>query len=221
MFTGIIEELGHVRERATVGACERFVIVATTVLDDVTMGASIAVNGCCLTVVAWGEDWWAADAVPETLRRTNLGSLAVGDPVNLERPLAAAARLGGHIVLGHVDATVPLLERRLLDPSAPDEGTMELTFGLPAALAPFVVEKGSVALDGISLTVASVGRDARGRHTFDIAVIPHTRQVTTLGVRNPGDVVNFEADYLAKVVARLAEPYTTAFLGEHRTEGLQ
>lgn len=219
MFTGIIEELGHVRERAVVGACERFVIEASTVLDDVTLGASIAVNGTCLTVVAWGDGWWAADAVPETLRRTNLGALAPGDPVNLERPLAAAARLGGHIVLGHVDATVPLLAQRLLDPESPDTGTMELTFGLPAALAPYVVEKGSVALDGISLTVAAVGRDARGRHTFDIAVIPHTRQVTTLGARTPGDVVNFEADYLAKVVARLAEPYTAAFLGEERTEG--
>ncbi len=214
MFTGIIEELGRIRARSTVGACERFVIAATTVLDDVSMGASIAVNGTCLTVVEWGDDWWAADAVPETLRRTNLGALAVGDPVNLERPLAAAARLGGHIVLGHVDATIPLLEQRVLDPSAPDDGTMELTFGLPAALAPYVVEKGSVALDGISLTVASVGQDARGRHTFDVAIIPHTRQVTTLGVRRPGDLVNFEADYLAKVVARLAEPYRDAFLGD-------
>ena len=221
MFTGIIEELGHVRDRFAAGACERFVIAASTVLDDVTLGASIAVNGACLTVVEWGADWWAADAVPETLRRTNLGALAIGDPVNLERPLAATARLGGHIVLGHVDATVPLLERRILDPAAPDDGTVELTFGLPAALAPFVVEKGSVALDGISLTVASVGRDGRGRHTFDVAVIPHTRQVTTLGVRIPGDVVNFEADYLAKVVARLAEPYREAFLGESDREGLQ
>ena len=221
MFTGIIEELGHVRDRFAAGACERFVIAASTVLDDVTLGASIAVNGACLTVVEWGADWWAADAVPETLRRTNLGALAIGDPVNLERPLAATARLGGHIVLGHVVATGPLLERRILDPAAPDDGTVELTFGLPAALAPFVVEKGSVALDGISLTVASVGRDGRGRHTFDVAVIPHTRQVTTLGFRIPGDVVNFEADYLAKVVARLAEPYRAAFLGESDREGLQ
>ncbi len=218
MFTGIIEELGRLRARTTLGACERVVIEASTVLDDVALGASIAVNGTCLTVVEWGDDWWAADAVPETLRRTNLGGLAVGDPVNLERPLAAAARLGGHIVLGHVDATIPLLERRVLDPAAPDDSTMELTFGLPAALAPFVVDKGSVALDGISLTVASVGRDPRGRHTFDVAVIPHTRQVTTLGVRRPGDVVNFEADYLAKVVARLAEPYRDTILG-HESPG--
>lgn len=214
MFTGIIEELGRVRERFAAGACERLVIGASTVLTDVSLGASIAVNGTCLTVVEWGTDWWAADVVPETLRRTNLGALTVGDPVNLERPLAAAARLGGHIVLGHVDATIPLLARRILDDTSPDTGTVELTFGLPAVLAPFVVEKGSVALDGISLTVASVGRDERGRHTFDIAVIPHTRQVTTLGIRNPGDVVNFEADYLAKVVARLAEPYRDAFLGD-------
>ena len=221
MFTGIIEELGHVRDRYAVGACERLVIASAVVLGDVTMGASIAVNGTCLTVVEWGDDWWAADAVPETLRRTNLGALSIGDRVNLERPLAASARLGGHIVLGHIDTTIPLLERRLLDPAAPDDGTVELTFGLPATLAALVVEKGSVALDGISLTVASVGRDARGRHTFDIAVIPHTRQVTTLGVRMPGDVVNFEADYLAKVVARLAEPYREAFLGDRDLEGEQ
>lgn len=221
MFTGIIEELGHVRDRYAAGACERLVIASAVVLGDVTMGASIAVNGTCLTVVEWGDDWWAADAVPETLRRTNLGALSIGDRVNLERPLAASARLGGHIVLGHIDTTIPLLERRLLDPAAPDDGTVELTFGLPANLAALVVEKGSVALDGISLTVASVGRDARGRHTFDIAVIPHTRQVTTLGVRMPGDVVNFEADYLAKVVARLAEPYREAFLGDRDLEGEQ
>ncbi len=221
MFTGIIEELGCVRDRYAAGACERLVIAAAVVLDDVTMGASIAVNGTCLTVVEWGDDWWAADAVPETLRRTNLGALSIGDRVNLERPLAASARLGGHIVLGHIDTTIPMLERRILDPAAPDDGTIELTFGLPATLAAFVVEKGSVALDGISLTVASVGRDARGRHTFDIAVIPHTRQVTTLGVRMPGDVVNFEADYLAKVVARLAEPYREAFLGDRDLEGEQ
>ena len=214
MFTGIIEELGQVRERFPAGACERFVIGAMAVLSDVSLGASIAVNGACLTVIEWGPDWWAAEAVPETLRCTNLGALVVGDRVNLERPLAAAARLGGHIVLGHVDATIPLLGRRILDAMSPDTGTVELTFGLPASLAPFVVEKGSVALDGISLTVASVGRDERGRHTFDIAVIPHTRQVTTLGVRNPGDLVNFEADYLAKVVGRLAEPYRDAFLGD-------
>lgn len=221
MFTGIIEELGCVRDRYAAGACERLVIAAAVVLDDVTMGASIAVNGTCLTVVEWGDDWWAADAVPETLRRTNLGALSIGDRVNLERPLAASARLGGHIVLGHIDTTIPMLERRILDPAAPDDGTIELTFGLPATLAAFVVEKGSVALDGISLTVASVGRDARGRHTFDIAVIPHTRQATTLGVRMPGDVVNFEADYLAKVVARLAEPYCEAFLSDRDLEGEQ
>jgi riboflavin synthase len=207
MFTGIIEELGQVRERTAAGACERLVIGCRTVLGDVELGSSIAVNGTCLTVIEWGEDWWAADVVPETLRRTNLGSLRPGDDVNLERPLAAGARLGGHVVLGHVDATVPLLGCRPLDAAAPDDGTVEMTFGLPAMLAPLVVDKGSVALDGISLTVAGVGRDARGRATFDIAVIPHTRQVTTLGRRRPGEVVNFEVDYLAKVVATLVRPY--------------
>ena len=218
MFTGIIEELGSVRERRTAGACERLVIDATRVLDDVTLGASIAVNGTCLTVVDWGDGWWAADAVPETMRRTNLGALHPGDPVNLERPLAAAARLGGHLVLGHVDATIPLLEHRLLDPDDPDHGTIELRFGLPADLAPFVVEKGSVAIDGISLTVASVTDEADGSSTFGIAVIPHTRAVTTLGVRAPGDLVNFEADYLAKVVARLADPYRAALVTTHPQE---
>lgn len=210
MFTGIIEELGHVRERYAVGACERIVVSATTVLDDVSLGASIAVNGTCLTVVEWGSGWWAADAVPETLRCTNLGALAAGDSVNLERPVAASARLGGHIVLGHVDATIPLVDIRLLDSAAGDDGTVELTFGLPVALAGLVVDKGSVALDGISLTVARVRRDSRDRHLFDVAVIPHTRRVTTLGARAVGDVVNFEADYLAKVVARLAAPYREA-----------
>lgn len=207
MFTGIVEELATVRAVTPSGPCVRLVIEAERVLDDVSLGASIAVNGCCLTVVEWGDGWWAADAVPETLRRTNLGRLAAGSRVNLERPLGATARLGGHVVLGHVDATIPLLTVTPLDADAPDTGTVELTFGLPAAFAPLVVEKGSVALDGISLTVATVGRDERGRHTFGVAVIPHTRAVTTLGERAPGDVVNFEADYLAKLVARLVEPY--------------
>jgi riboflavin synthase len=215
MFTGIIEELGALRETVAAGPGRRLIIEANTVLDDVAMGASIAVNGACLTVVAWGSDWWAADAVPETLRRTNLGQLAVGDRVNLERPLAANGRFGGHVVLGHVDATIPLLDRRSLDP-ADEHGPVELTFGLPKALAPMVVDKGSVALDGVSLTVASVGRDARGRCTFDVALIPHTLEVTTFGALRPGRVVNFEADYLAKVVVGLADPYR--YLGDAEQE---
>jgi riboflavin synthase len=207
MFTGIIEEVGVVRAVRSSGTWMRLEIAASKVLDDITMGASIAVDGCCLTAVEWGDGWWAADAVPETLRRSTLGTLRVGDRVNLERPLAAVSRLGGHIVLGHVDATVPLLGATVLDPADAGDGAVELTFGLPAALALYVVDKGSVALNGVSLTVAGIGRDERGRGTFGVALIPHTRSATTLGAKEPGDLVNLELDYVAKLVAKMVQPY--------------
>ena len=171
-------------------------IAASTVLDDVEMGASIAVNGCCLTVVEWGDDWWSADAVPETMDRTNLGGLAPGDPVNLERPLAANGRYGGHVVQGHVDGTGEVHSIEELD-----DGSWRFTFTLPSELANYVVEKGSIAVDGISLTVAAVTPS-----TFSIAIIPHTFAVTAMGQRNVGDTVNLEADVLAKYVERLVRP---------------
>lgn len=195
MFTGIVEELGTVRAVHANDGGARLEIDATTVLTDATMGASIAVNGVCLTVVELGDGWWAADAVTETLDRTSLGVLVPGAPVNLERPMAADGRFGGHVVQGHVDGVGVLTART----SLPD-GSTRMTFTPPTALLRYVVEKGSITIDGISLTVASLD-DAAG--TFDVAVIPHTLSVTTLGARRPGDPVNLEVDVLAKYVERL------------------
>jgi riboflavin synthase len=183
MFTGIVEELGRVRARDG----GRFTFEATLVLEDAKIGDSIAVNGCCLTVVEIGEGWWRADAVDETLSRTNLGELQPGDPVNFERPVRAADRLGGHIVQGHVDAVGEILE------PAPD-----LKVSLPPELSRYVVEKGSITVDGCSLTVVHAGDDF-----FTIALIPHTTDVTTLGSKQPGDKVNLEVDLVAKYVERL------------------
>ena len=189
MFTGIVEELGRVVTREG----SRLRIAATTVLEGSEMGASIAVNGCCLTLVATdSSSWWEADVSAETYSRTNLGSLSAGDPVNLERPMALGERLGGHIVLGHVDAVGTVVA------SAPD-----LIVRIPKDLMHLIVEKGSVTVDGISLTAFDLTAD-----TFRVAVIPHTMQVTTLGVRKPGDQVNIEMDVLAKHVERLVEPHT-------------
>ena len=198
MFTGIVEELGTVRAVDAVGDGRRLVVAAETVLDDVTLGASVAVNGCCLTVVEWGDEWFAVDAVPETLERTTIGDLAIGDPVNLERPLAADGRFGGHVVQGHVDTVTEVLA--VVDQS---DGSRWLTFRLPEDLAGQVVEKGSVTLDGTSLTVASVGESSSWGGTFDVALIPHTLEVTTFGGRSPGDRLNVEADVIARYVAGL------------------
>ena len=189
MFTGIVEELGKVSSRE--GA--RLRIDASAVLEGSDLGASIAVNGCCLTVVATDStSWWEADVSDETYSRTNLGRLSPGDPVNLERPMALGERLGGHIVLGHVDAVGIVVE------SAPN-----LVVRIPRDLMHLIVEKGSVTVDGISLTAFDLTSD-----TFRVAVIPHTQAVTTLGVRRPGDEVNIEMDVLAKHVERLIEPHT-------------
>jgi len=185
MFTGIVEELGSVADRTG----PKLRINARTVLEDAELGASIAVNGCCLTVVAQGEDWWEADVSSETDARTTLGSLRPGDPVNLERPVRLADRLGGHLVQGHVD-----IVGEVVTPS-PD-----LAVRLPPALVRYVVPKGSITVDGVSLTVVSVGPDA-----FTVAVIPHTSAVTTLGSKGPGATVNIEIDVVAKYVESLLE----------------
>lgn len=196
MFTGIIEELGSVRaiDRREGGA--RLEIAASTVLADARAGDSIAVNGCCLTVVDRGDGWWAADAVIETLERTALGSLERDDPVNLERPLRLSDHLGGHLVQGHVDAVGHVTARTPLA-----DGSTRFTFSAAPDALRYVVEKGSVAVDGISLTVAVLGDDS-----FDVAVIPHTLAVTTLGHKDPGAAVNLEADLIAKYVERLLVP---------------
>ncbi len=185
MFTGIVEELGAVVSRDG----GRFRFAATTVLDDVTEGASISVNGVCLTVVGWdaADGWWEADAVDETLARSTLGALGPGDPVNLERPVRLADRLGGHLVQGHVDGVGTVTQ------PAPD-----LRVAVPDGLARYIVEKGSITVDGVSLTVVDAGDDE-----FSVAVIPHTAEVTTLGRRQPGDGVNLEVDVTAKYVERL------------------
>ena len=189
MFTGIVEELGTVGSRNG----SRLRINASVVLEGSDLGASIAVNGCCLTVVATdGSSYWDADVSEETYSRTNLGALQAGDVVNLERPMALGERLGGHIVLGHVDAVGHVVS------SAPD-----LVIRIPRDLMHLIVEKGSVTVDGISLTAFDLTSD-----TFRVAVIPHTTTVTTLGVRKPGDAVNIEMDVLAKHVERLVEPHT-------------
>jgi len=196
VFTGIIEELGRVRAIDHREGGARLEIAATMVLADVTAGDSIAVNGCCLTVVDSGDGWWAGDVVIETMDRTALGSLEAGEPVNLERPLRLSDHLGGHLVQGHVDAIGRVAAKTPLA-----DGSTRFTFSAPPDVLRYVVRKGSVAIDGISLTVASFGDEA-----FDVAVIPHTLAVTTLGHKEPGAAVNLEADLIAKYVERLLVP---------------
>jgi riboflavin synthase len=193
MFTGLVEELGTVRAVVPNATGARLEIEATTVLDDAVLGASIAVNGCCLTAVELGDGWWAADAVEETLRRTCLGALAAGMRVNLERPVRLSDRLGGHIVQGHVDGVGEVAGK---EPLA--DGSTRLAVATDDSILRYVVEKGSIAVDGVSLTVAGVDQK-----TFEIALIPHTATVTTLGIKGPGDPVNLEVDLLAKYVERL------------------
>ena len=196
MFTGIVEELGRIARVTPNEGGARLVIEANLVLDDAELGASIAVNGCCLTVVAFDERSFAADAVIETLARTNIGDLAPDDSVNLERPVRLADRLGGHLVQGHVDATGSVRSR---DPQ-PDGSTL-VTIAAPAEVMRYVVHKGSITVDGVSLTVARRDHDA-----FAVALIPHTLSVTTLGTRPNGSRVNLEADLIAKYVEALVAP---------------
>ena len=198
MFTGIVEELGRVRAITHVDGGARLEITCTDVIADAAIGDSIAVNGCCLTVVELGRDWWAADAQIETLDRTTLGALAPGDPVNLERPMRLGDRLGGHLVLGHVDGVGDVVE---VEPQA--DGSTRVTVRAPGELARYLVEKGSVTVDGVSLTITTVSDPAALDAEFGVALIPHTLAVTTLGVRNAGDRVNLEADMIAKHVERL------------------
>lgn len=195
MFTGIVEELGRIRTITETDGGRRLEIDASTVLEDAHIGDSINVNGCCLTVVVLAEDHWAADAVTETLNRTSLGTFATGDAVNLERPVRVEDRLGGHIVQGHVDGVGTLAERD----SLPD-GSSRMRFAVPKELLRYVVEKGSITLDGVSFTVAAYDDAARA---VEVAVIPHTLSVTTLGPKRLGDPVNVEVDILAKHVERL------------------
>ena len=191
MFTGIVEEMGRVETATPSGISVR----ASKVMEDLSLGASINLNGVCLTVTRLDQRSFDVDVVPETLRRTNLGSLKAGSSVNLERPVPAAGRLDGHVVQGHVDGTGRIESVRV-------DGTALLVWvALRPELLRYVVQKGFVAVDGISLTVVDCYRDG-----FSFTVIPFTRNETTLGLREVGDLVNIEVDILAKYVERLAGP---------------
>ncbi len=193
MFTGIVEELGRVlsMEKEETGA--RLTIGCSGVLRDATLGASIAVNGTCVTAVELASDYFSADLAPETLKRTNLGGLQPGAPVNLERPLRANSRLDGHFVLGHVDGTAEIVA---LDALGNDNWWLRLR--VPAELKRYIVSKGSLAVDGISLTVAEVEGDV-----VSFTVIPHTYEHTTLHAYRAGSQVNIEVDILAKHLEKL------------------
>jgi riboflavin synthase len=188
MFTGIVEEVGRV---AVPGS--KLSIKCRRVLEDLTIGASIAVNGVCLTAVEVSENGFSADLAPETLDRSNLGDLKLGDGVNLERPITLAARLSGHIMQGHVDGTGVVESLRSLD-----DGNWELLVRIPEALDRYLVYKGSIAIDGISLTIADITD-----RLLRVAIIPHTYTATNLSRRKPGDRLNIECDILAKHVEKL------------------
>ena len=194
MFTGIVEELGEIREIHREADSITLTIRATTVLDDVHHGDSIAVNGVCLTVVEFGDDFFTADLVQETLDRSSLGQVEVGSKVNLERATAVGQRLGGHIVQGHVDGTGEVISR------TPGERWEVVRISLPEHLSKYVVEKGSIAVDGTSLTVSAVGEGF-----FEVSLIPTTLTDSVIGSTAVGAKVNLEVDVLAKYVEKMLE----------------
>jgi riboflavin synthase len=198
MFTGIVEEVGEVAAVGAEGDSAVLTVRARDIVDDLRMGASVAVDGVCLTVVGWANQDGSSDVdfdvMGETLARSTLGARRPGDAVNLERAARLDSRLDGHVVQGHVDGTGVVLSRTR-------SGNWEsVRFGLPAELSRYVAEKGAVAVDGVSLTVTAVGSD-----WFEVGLIPETLRATTLGLRQPGDLVNLEVDVLAKYVARLVD----------------
>ncbi|MBP2332550.1 MULTISPECIES: riboflavin synthase [Corynebacterium] len=196
MFTGIVEELGRVAAIEDQGDAIRLTIGCTTAVSDAKLGDSIAVNGVCLTVAEFDETGFTADVMQESLDRTSLGGLAVGSPVNLERAVAAGARLGGHIVQGHVDGTGAIVSR------TPGEHWEVVRISLPDDLDRYVVEKGSIAVDGTSLTVSALGGDA-GARWFEVSLIPTTLADTVLGTLDAGATVNLEVDAVAKYIEKL------------------
>jgi riboflavin synthase len=196
MFTGLVEALGTVRAVEADGAGTNLTVAAPELARESAVGDSVAVNGCCLTVVARDAEAFRFQAGPETLARTNLGELTAGDRVNLERALRLGDRLGGHIVQGHVDGQGRIAERAC-------QGDWELVWiTCPPALAAQMVPKGSVAVDGVSLTLVDVGAER-----FSVALIPHTLAHTTLGFKRPGQTVNLETDVLAKYVGKMLQSY--------------
>lgn len=203
MFTGIVEELGEVTSRDVLADAARLTIRGPVVTADAGHGDSIAVNGVCLTVVELlGDGQFTADVMAETLNRSNLGGLQVGSRVNLERAAALNSRLGGHIVQGHVDGTGQVVSR------SPSEHWEVVRIEIPEAVARYVVEKGSITVDGISLTVSGLG--AEPRDWFEVSLIPTTRELTTLGRAPVGTQLNLEVDVIAKYVERLLSPNITS-----------
>lgn len=194
MFTGLIEELGEVVDWRLDGDAGRLSVRGPLVTSDAAHGDSISVNGVCLTVVDQGEGIFTADVMGQTIAMSTIGSFGAGVPVNLERAAAVGDRLGGHIVQGHIDGTTRVIDRR-------EHGEWRvLRFSLDPAHAPLVVDKGSIAVDGVSLTVSSAGDD-----WFEVSLIPETLAATTLGLKNIGDTANLETDILARHVARLVQ----------------
>lgn len=197
MFTGLVEETGRLKAREGSRDGAALVIQASKVLEEIKIGDSIAVNGVCLTVTAFTRESITAAVMPETLRRTALASLSPGDSVNLERALALGGRLGGHLVSGHIDGTGTLTGSRR------EGNAVVLRFTAPSSLLRYIIPKGSVAVEGVSLTVAAVDE-----HSFSVSLIPHTAGETTLGHIRDGAVVNLETDMIGKYVEKLLQPYT-------------
>lgn len=208
VFTGIVEAKGRVVEVGRRGELVKLVISPEVALTDVGVGDSICVNGACLTVTAVTKGGWEADCTPETLRRSTLGSLNPGDEVNLERALRLGGQIGGHLVTGHVDGQGYVTEVRR------GGGSLTMSIRIPADILPYIVEKGSVAVDGVSLTVSGVQGDQ-----FEVAIIPYTADKTTLGKRRVGDRVNIEVDIIGKYVRRFLQQgrggIDKGFLAEH------
>ncbi len=198
MFTGLIEDLGTLRDIRTGSEQARLTVATGLPMTELTLGESIAINGVCLTVTSFGDGAFAADVSPETLACTTLGKLSRGSRVNVERALRLSDRLGGHMVTGHVDGLAKIIERRK------DGNSWRFKFQTDAAVSSFLVAKGSVTIDGISLTVNDVFEN-----TFSLAIIPHTLDMTTLQERNVGDDVNVETDLIGKYVARFLQGETT------------
>jgi len=194
MFTGLIEEKGFIKEKIKTGDGIRFVLSAKRIMDDLKIGDSVAVNGVCLTVVKREKDNFSVDTIEETLKKTNLGSTKLKDPVNLERPLMANARLGGHFVLGHVDTTGTVKQVKELSNSH------FVTISFPKNYQKYLIPVGSVAIDGVSMTVAELGKDE-----FSVGVIPHTWEETIFATKRIGDTVNLEFDVLGKYIVQLTE----------------
>ncbi|MBQ1334485.1 MAG: riboflavin synthase [Clostridia bacterium] len=192
MFTGIIEETGRIAAIKRGARSSVLTIAGDVIFGDVALGDSVAVNGVCLTVTSFKDKMFTADVMSETLSRSSLGSLKVGSPVNLERAMSAGGRFGGHIVSGHIDGTGTIKETRA------DDNAVWYTIKAGPDIMRYIVEKGSIAIDGISLTVARVSYD-----DFAVSVIPHTAKVTALGIKRAGDVVNLECDIIGKYVERL------------------